>query len=353
MKKEKSCGCIIYKYEKNKRIFLLIHQKHGDYIGFPKGHVELNESETETAIREVKEETNLDVFLFENMIAKDNYMIDGKIDKEVVYFLATPMSFQANKQEQEVAELIWVEENEVKENLTHQHGKDVFSNMIKQFENHVEYQLDIKLINYLYHTILPIYKQFDKAHQNDHVHQVLKTSLEIATKLENVRLDLVYVIAFYHDIGNLYGRDLHHITGGKYLEEDDMINKHFSKEDIKLMKEAIEDHRASHEHEPRSIYGKIIAEADRDIIPETIISRTVLFGLSHYPNISKEEHIKRSYVHLQEKYGRNGYLKLWLDSKKNVEGLNTLRDLIDDEIKIIQIITKEYEKYTKNVKKVC
>lgn len=353
MKKEKSCGCIIYKYNKNKRLFLLIHQKHGDYIGFPKGHVELDENEIETALREVKEETNLDVFILEDIKAKDNYEIDGKIDKEVVYFLATPTSFIASKQDQEITKLLWIEESEVKNHLSYQHGSNVFSNIIKQFQIHIEYQLDIKLVSYLYEIILPIYKKFDKAHQNNHVHQVLKTSLEIASNLKDIRLDLVYVIAFYHDIGNLYGRDQHHITGGKYLEDDQMIKEYFTKADIKIMKEAIEDHRASHEQEPRSIYGKIIAEADRDIIPEIIILRTVLFGLSHYPNISKEEHIKRSYDHLEEKYGRNGYLKLWLDSKKNVEGLKRLRELLDDELQIKQIIIKEYEKYKKNTKKVC
>lgn len=352
MKKEKSCGCIIYKYNENKRLFLLIHQKHGDYIGFPKGHVELDEKDIETAYREVKEETNLDVFIFENIKAKDNYIIDKKIDKEVIYFLATPTSLKTNKQDQEILEISWIEENEVINHLSYQHGKAVFLNIINQFKKHIEYHLDIHLVNYLYETILPIYKQFDKAHQNDHVHQVLKTSLEIASSIKDIRLDLVYVIAFYHDIGNLYGRDQHHITGAKYLESDFMIKKYFSKVDIKIMKEAIEDHRASHEQEPRSIYGKIIAEADRDIIPEVIISRTVLFGLSHYPDISKEEHIKRSYEHLQEKYGKNGYLKLWLDSTKNVEGLKALRDLLEDEEQIKQIIIKDYEKYTKNSKNI-
>jgi uncharacterized protein len=326
---------------------LLIHQKYGDYIGFPKGHVELNETEIQTAYREVKEETNLDVFIFEEISAKDHYIIDETIDKEVVYFLATPTSHVADKQDDEIVELIWIEEHKVIDYLSYQHGKDVFMTIYKQFQTHIEYQLDIKLVNYLYDTILPIYKQFDKAHQNDHVHQVLKTSLEIASTLKDIRLDLVYVIAFYHDIGNLYGRDQHHITGGKYLEEDEMINAYFSKTDIKIMKEAIEDHRASHEHEPRSIYGKIIAEADRDIIPEVIISRTVLFGLSHYPHITKEEHIKRAYEHLIEKYGKNGYLKLWLDSTKNVEGLRVLRGLLEDEEQIKQIIVKDYEKYTK------
>jgi uncharacterized protein len=352
VKKEKSCGCIIYKYKQNKRLFLLIHQKYGDYVGFPKGHAEINETHIQTALREVKEETNLDVFIFEDITAKDHYIIDKKIDKEVIYFLATPTSHETKKQDSEIIDLLWVEESEVINHLSYQHGKDVFKNIYKQFQSHIEYQLDIRLVNYLYETILPIYKQFDRAHQNGHVHQVLKTSLELASNIKDIRLDLVYVIAFYHDIGNLYGRDNHHIMGGKYLEDDEMIKKYFSKVDIKIMKEAIEDHRASHENEPRSIYGKIIAEADRDIIPEVIISRTVLFGLSHYPDITREEHIQRAYEHLIEKYGKNGYLKLWLDSKKNVEGLKTLRDLLEDEEQIRQIIIKDYEKYAKKSKNI-
>ena len=86
MKKEKSCGCIIYRYNLNKREFLCIRQRNGNHVGFPKGHVEINESEVQTAIREVKEETNLDVFVFDDIMAKNNYMLYQNIDKEVVYF---------------------------------------------------------------------------------------------------------------------------------------------------------------------------------------------------------------------------------------------------------------------------
>ncbi|MCD4826286.1 MAG: NUDIX domain-containing protein [Acholeplasmataceae bacterium] len=352
MKKEKSCGCIIYRYNKNVREFLLIHQKYGDYIGFPKGHIENDETEIETAYREVREETNLDVFIFSDIKAKDHYIIDNRIDKEVIYFLATPLSFEINKQDDEIQDLKWVKEDLVSTKLTYDHGKKVFDDIIDQFKKHIEYQLDLNLVSYLYETILPIYRKFDKAHQYDHVHQVVKTSLEIASTLKDIRLDLVYIIAFYHDIGNLYGRDMHHLTGAKYLEDDQMINSYYHPDEIKIMKEAIEDHRASHENEPRSIYGKIIAEADRDIIPLVIISRTVLFGLSHYPNITKDEHMIRAYEHLQEKYGQNGYLKLWLDSKKNVEGLSNLRQLIADRVKIMQIIDNNYEKYNKIDKKI-
>ncbi len=347
MKKEKSCGCIIYRYNLNKREFLCIRQRNGNHVGFPKGHVEINESEVQTAIREVKEETNLDVFVFDDIMAKNNYMLYQNIDKEVVYFLATPTSFDLIKQDEEIIDMMWIEEKDVEMMITYQVNKDVFKEIMSQYHDHIEYQLDINLVSYLYQTILPMYTKFDKAHQFDHVHQVLKTSLEIASKLDKIRLDLVYVIAFYHDIGLLFGREHHHMTGGQYLADDLMIKKYFSLEDIKVMRQAIEDHRASHEDTPRTIYGKIIAEADRDIVPEVIIERTILYGLSHFPDVNKQQHMVRAFEHLQEKYGVNGYLQLWLDSKKNVDGLRDLRLLLSDETKIYTVISKKYDKLIK------
>ncbi|MFA5470638.1 MAG: NUDIX domain-containing protein [Acholeplasmataceae bacterium] len=347
MKNEKSCGTIIYRYKENKRQFLLIHQRRGDFIGFPKGHMEVGESEYDTAIRETKEETNLDVFVFEDVKTTIRYIIHDDINKEVVFFLATALSDHPIIQEQEVIDMMWIDENEVFEKLTHQTSKDAFSSIIKQFSKSIEYQMDIHLINYLYTHILPIYKSLDQAHQNDHIHQVLKTSLEIAQNIDDIDLRYVYVIAFYHDIGNLFGRDDHHITGAKYLSDDQLLTNYFDEDEIKIMKEAVEDHRASNDEPPRSIYGKIIAEADREIIPEKIIKRTVQFGISHYPDLLIDEHIRRVLEHLHEKYGEKGYLKLWLDSKKNVEGLKNLRSLLKDEQKVIKIIRKYYKEYKK------
>ncbi len=347
MIKEKSCGAILYRYHKGKRQFLLIHQLHGDFIGFPKGHQEFNESDVKTAMREVYEETHIKSFLFGDIQTRMLYQIRNEIEKEVVLFLGIPLSSQIMKQDAEVKRAFWIDEADVLHTLTHQNAKEAFTNVYEQYKQTTEYHLPIELVEYLYLDILAKYQTFDQAHQNDHVHQVLKTSLEIARELNDIRLDLVYVIAFYHDIGNLFGRDEHHLTGAKYLEDDQMIQKYFNQEDIKIMKEAIEDHRASHDQPPRSIYGKIIAEADRDIIPEIIIKRTVQFGLSHYPDINKEEHIIRAIDHIEEKYGRKGYLKLWLDSKKNVEGLEAVRKMLENKDELTKIINKYYNKYKK------
>lgn len=347
MRKEKSCGAILYRYKDEKRQFLLIHQLHGDFIGFPKGHQENEETDMETAIRETFEETHIKSFLYETIKTTMHYHIGDIIEKEVVLYLGVPLSKELLKQDTEIKHAFWVDEDEVVNLLTHKNTKDAFINIYQQFKTTIEYQMPILLIDYLYNQVLKKYQTFDEAHQYDHVHHVLKTSIELAEQFSELKLELIYVIAFYHDIGNLYGRDQHHITGAKHLEDDHMIQKYFSKDDIRIMKEAIEDHRASHDAPPRSIYGKIIAEADRDIVPEIIVKRTVQFGLSHYPSISKAEHINRAIEHISDKYGRNGYLKLWLDSKKNVLGLEAVRKMLENKEELCKTIEKYYNKYKK------
>lgn len=100
-------------------------------------------------------------------------------------------------------------------------------------------------------------------------------------------LNMAYVIAAYHDLGLSGPRAIHHLTSGKILMQDARLKRWFTPEQIKIMKEAVEDHRASASHAPRSIYGKIVAEADRDLTPETVIRRTIQFGLSNYPEMDQ------------------------------------------------------------------
>ena len=195
------------------------------------------------------------------------------------------------------------------------------------------------IVFYIGNEILPRYDHFDAAHQRDHVSMVIKQSLEIAEHLD-VDKDMVYVIAAYHDTGLREGRERHHEVSAQIIKADKNLRKWFTEEQIQTMAEAAEDHRASAEHEPRSVYGRIVAEADRFIDPETIVRRTIQYGLDHYPELSKEQQYDRMMQHLHEKYGRNGYLKLWFSNSPNAARLERLHQMIDEENEIKQIFDK-------------
>jgi uncharacterized protein len=180
---------------------------------------------------------------------------------------------------------------------------------------------------YIENCIIPQYALFDEAHNVEHVSRVIEVSLLLAEEY-GVNPIMCYTIAAYHDIGLPQGRETHHLTSAQIMREDKALRNWCSEETIRIMAEAIEDHRASAENPPRSIYGAIVAEADRDLRPEVPIRRTIQYGLSKYPNESYEFHKERAFDHLMHKYGPNGYLKLPLNSKINVEGLEQLRKIL-------------------------
>ena len=194
--------------------------------------------------------------------------------------------------------------------------------------------MDPTLKAYIETEILPRYTHFDKAHQLDHITTVIDQSAALADMLAaqgvDVDRDMVYVIAAYHDLGIVNGRENHHTDSGKILMADPVLPRYFTPEQLETMKEAVEDHRASAKTAPRSIYGRIVAEADRQIDPRTIVVRTVQYGLEHYPELDKAGHLARAKAHLAEKYGEGGYLKLWFDDSPNARKLAELRTMMAD-----------------------
>lgn len=201
------------------------------------------------------------------------------------------------------------------------------------------------LKNYIETDILPLYDSFDAAHQRNHVEMVIEQSKTIATDID-VNMDMVYTIAAYHDTGLTADRKSHHLVSGKIVREDMRLRDWFREEQIEAMAQACEDHRASSDHEPRSIYGKIVAEADRFIDPDTIILRTVQYGLANYPELDKEGHWLRTLKHLHEKYAEGGYLRLWFDNSPNVARLNALREIITNEPLLLNKFNIQYESLT-------
>lgn len=126
MKKEKSCGTIII--ENNK---VLLIQQTDNAWGFPKGHVENNEKEQETAIRETKEETNLDVEIISNKKYITNYKINNEIDKEVIFFLAKKTSDKIKKQDEEIKNIKWVDLTKAFDIITYENTKNLHKEVLK------------------------------------------------------------------------------------------------------------------------------------------------------------------------------------------------------------------------------
>lgn len=189
--------------------------------------------------------------------------------------------------------------------------------------------VSLDLMEMVEKNILPRYNEFDKAHNMSHVVGVIRRSLDIARRL-GADLDMAYTIAAYHDLGLSGPRAIHHLTSGKILKSDARLKRWFSAQQIEIMKEAVEDHRASSSHTPRSLYGKIVAEADRDLEPAHVFRRTIQYGLEHYPEKSKDEHWERFLEHMENKYSPHGYIKLWIPQSPNVKYLKEIAELLED-----------------------
>ena len=189
------------------------------------------------------------------------------------------------------------------------------------------------LRRYIEQEILPLYDAFDRGHRRDHAHQVIERSAQLAEAFD-VDAEMVYAIAAYHDTGLRFGRENHHSDSARIVLADG---------EIVTIAEAAEDHRASAARAPRSIYGRIVAEADRLIIPELIIRRTVQYSLANFPALDREGHWLRSQEHLHEKYDEGGYLRLWIEGSDNAERLERLREIIADKEQLREIFDKIFD----------
>lgn len=206
----------------------------------------------------------------------------------------------------------------------------------------IDKNVSLDLMEFIETEILPRYANFDQAHRLSHVNNVIRQSLDLARKI-GADINMAYAIAAYHDLGLEGPRAIHHVTSGKILLADNRLRRWFSTDKIKIMKEAVEDHRASASHAPRSIYGKIVAEADRELDPMVVFKRTILYGKDHYSEMSKEQQWKRFTEHLKNKYSNTGYIKLWIPGSSNEKKLKEIRDYINNPVKLREIFDQMFE----------
>lgn len=211
---------------------------------------------------------------------------------------------------------------------------------------------------YIHEVIVSQYAGFDAAHKEDHALTVISQAMKLLDGMQqwldgqecadeqwDVTVDrsVLKMAAACHDLGLINGRERHHLDSGEIIRHDAALRQWFSEDEIETIAQAAEDHRASGTSEPRSIYGKIVAEADRVIDAETIIRRTIQFGFKHYPDLGREGHMQRAVDHLREKYGRGGYLKLWIPWSDNATRLSALQDTIADDEAIRLEVARMYD----------
>lgn len=197
------------------------------------------------------------------------------------------------------------------------------------------------LEQYIETEVIPRYANFDKAHREDHARTVIERSLAMG-KAYDIDEEMLYTAAACHDLGLAVDRKTHHLESGKIIRADERLREWFSPEQIETIAQAAEDHRASATTPPRSIYGCLVAEADRLIEPITIIRRTVQFGFAHYPKMDKEGYWQRTVEHLHEKYAEGGYLHLLIPGSPNEAPLAELREIIRDTARLRSIFEEIY-----------
>ena len=188
-----------------------------------------------------------------------------------------------------------------------------------------------EIMDFVEREIIPRYNSFDRGHGTDHARTVISQALQLAQYYPEVDSCMLLVAAAYHDLGLAHGRELHHIYSAAIVRDDERLRQWFTASEIDTIADATQDHRASSDHEPRTIYGRIVAEADRIIDSETIVRRALQYGLKHEPGLDREGQYSRLMEHMREKYDYGGYLKLWIPQSDNARRLEQFRRLLHDE----------------------
>lgn len=196
------------------------------------------------------------------------------------------------------------------------------------------------MINYIKKNILPQYEKNDSGHGIEHIRYVTERCMRFAEQFENINTDMLYAIASFHDIAHHIDKKNHEVLSAKMFYENEDMKAFFSQEERLIIKEAIEDHRASADRIPRSDYGKIISSADRSTDVEEFLRRTHAYTLKHQPDCTENEMIERAYTHTKEKYGNEGYAKHYVED----EEYNLFREKINLLLKDKNLFETTYRK---------
>lgn len=196
-------------------------------------------------------------------------------------------------------------------------------------------EVNKELIKYVKENILPLYDRNDPGHGILHIEYVIKRSFNFAKQFANINLDMVYTIATFHDLAHHIDKDNHEVLSAKMFYENDKMKEFFNEEQRKIIKEAIEDHRASLEYVPRSDYGKIVSTADRNVDIISSLKRTHAYTIKHYPDYDLNQMLERAYKHISEKFGDCGYAKIYCEDEKFDKFKAEVKELLKDKEKFV------------------
>lgn len=207
------------------------------------------------------------------------------------------------------------------------------------------------LLNYINEKIKPFYKTFDKAHNLSHFKFVTTNCVNygkaLKAKGEDVNIEIAFVVGAFHDIGISLGREGHAKSSGKMVRVDKELKKFFDDKTIEIIAEACEDHSSHLEYTPRSIYGKIVGDADRNNSLYLVFSRPIKYGIKNDKHLSREEQISSVYDFVSKKFGRQGYVKYWLDISETTREQNKVWELLDNKEKCYAYISGIIDEVTK------
>ena len=192
-----------------------------------------------------------------------------------------------------------------------------------------------ELKRYIEQNIFPRYKLNDKGHQIEHINYVINRCYKLSKNMD-IDNNMLYVIAAYHDIGYYVDYKNHEIVSAQIMYNDTNLNNFFNDKNLIIMKEAIEDHRASLNREPRSIYGKILSSADRNIDVDDSLKRIYLYSITHFNKLSEEETIEECYKHTLEKFGNGGYANFFVEDMEYNNYLKELRNLLNNKKEFVE-----------------
>lgn len=191
-------------------------------------------------------------------------------------------------------------------------------------------EIDNQLKRYIEEEIFPIYKNNDSGHGISHIKYVIERSVKFAKQFKEININMLYTAVAFHDIAHYIDKDNHEILSAKMFYENKKMKEFFTDEQRKIMKEAIEDHRASLEYVPRSNYGKIISSADRNVDIISSLKRTHAYTIKHYPELDIDQMIDRAYKHIKQKFGDCGYAKTYCVDEEFDQFKEEIKELLKD-----------------------